>query len=722
MKKFLFLGLAAMMAFTSCTKDETLATAELGAIGFENAFIDNATRAITPVDPSYNNSALMPNFNVYGFFDANFQNLLFDATEVTVANGACSYNPIQYWAPGHTYYFQAIAPVSENWTLAKAETLEAAQAGPGVVTFTNIDGTEDLLYAEAEKTTEATISAQPEKVGLTFKHLLSKIRFEFVNKFASESYSFKVDNVTITNAVKTAAYDLVADNKAWTNHGTETSTLAFGNVATIAQGVNDYAAEERMLIPGTQDLNVTFDVVLYANGVEMGTYQHSVDVEKFTLTMGYSYNFKAEIDASNVTGDENVDLYPIEFTVDSIEDWVPFENNPVDMVESYEQKLRMELGVATDNGIITLQEDVLLTTGALIIEGKNVTIDLNGKSITTLSTVYNPGVASALIVAGNGATVTIKGNGVVNSLFEGYDVATDYDIPVETRGGKLIIEGGVYTGISHAAYAAANGEITIKGGEFSVAEAGAYVINCQDNKGTITVEGGSFVDFNPANNGAEGANTNFVADGFGVVAEGNVYTVVPVAAGNTLTADAVVDGTFEVSGAFDGKNFTIFADAVLENNYLVKLAQGASIANVTVDGKNAVTADGKGVRNIMITKGGNYTITNVISKNNTYAFNTSTQENGTVNIKDCTFEGWTSYDKNFNVTMENVKFEIGASQKTFRPQGVSYLKNCSFEEGFIILLDLVANGSITFENCTYGGRALQASDLTDSPVANVTIQ
>ena len=64
-----------------------------------------------------------------------------------------------------------------------------------------------------------------------------------------------------------------------------------------------------------------------------------------------------------------------------------------------------------------------------------------------------------------------------------------------------------------------------------------YTLNCIDENyknGTanIIVKGGTFVNFDPSNNLAEGENTNYLADGYKVVSEkqtsGDIwYTVVP---------------------------------------------------------------------------------------------------------------------------------------------------------------------------------------------------
>ena len=103
-------------------------------------------------------------------------------------------------------------------------------------------------------------------------------------------------------------------------------------------------------------------------------------------------------------------------------------------------------------------------------------------------------------------------------------------------GATLTIVDGSYVGIDHAVYVH-EGTLKIEGGFFACTGytgANEYVLNILDrNRATssIVVTGGTFVNFHPADNGAEGAHTNFVAAGYTVEAEtqanGDVwYTVV----------------------------------------------------------------------------------------------------------------------------------------------------------------------------------------------------
>ena len=74
------------------------------------------------------------------------------------------------------------------------------------------------------------------------------------------------------------------------------------------------------------------------------------------------------------------------------------------------------------------------------------------------------------------------------------------------------------------------GTLTITGGHFAVEPYSDptygynFLLNCidsayKDGTAKIIVKGGTFVNFNPSNNAAEGAGTNFVADGYKVVTE-----------------------------------------------------------------------------------------------------------------------------------------------------------------------------------------------------------
>ena len=107
-------------------------------------------------------------------------------------------------------------------------------------------------------------------------------------------------------------------------------------------------------------------------------------------------------------------------------------------------------------------------------------------------------------------------------------------------GANVTVNGGTYYG-GGTIFNVQTGTLTINGGYFEVTPFGDpynynFLLNCidanyQNGTAKIIVKGGTFVNFDPSNNSAEGAGTNFVAEGYKVVAEIHGddiwYTVVP---------------------------------------------------------------------------------------------------------------------------------------------------------------------------------------------------
>ena len=115
-----------------------------------------------------------------------------------------------------------------------------------------------------------------------------------------------------------------------------------------------------------------------------------------------------------------------------------------------------------------------------------------------------------------------------------------YVAHVDGEGIVVTVNGGTYHG-GGTVFNVEKGTLIVNGGFFQVTpdidtHDYRYVLNCIDanyKNGTanIIVKGGTFVNFDPSNNLAEGAGTNFVADGYKVIpevhGEDTWYTVVP---------------------------------------------------------------------------------------------------------------------------------------------------------------------------------------------------
>lgn len=186
-------------------------------------------------------------------------------------------------------------------------------------------------------------------------------------------------------------------------------------------------------------------------------------------------------------------------------------------------------------GEAKLAADLVLDRTISVEAGKEVTLDLNGKTISNTADLWdvpNKFANNWSLLSVKGGTLTIKGAGTLQARENDC-----YAVDVQD-GGKVIIEDGTYVGNIHAVYVY-EGTAEIKGGKYSIQQTypGSgkeyeFVLNCYDANraaGTakILVSGGEFVKFNPADCQAEGLHTNFVADGYiSVEAEAGVWTVV----------------------------------------------------------------------------------------------------------------------------------------------------------------------------------------------------
>ena len=197
----------------------------------------------------------------------------------------------------------------------------------------------------------------------------------------------------------------------------------------------------------------------------------------------------------------------------------------------------MKTALAT-GGIVSVNKDIKTdnignTEADRVTISKPTTLNLDAKIISPDNMGNNSINFCALIVDAD-TTINAGENGGIGTGVNG-----GYGINVR-NGATLTINGGSYYG-GGTAVQVQKGTLTITGGHFAVEAFGEpygynFLLNCIDSaykNGTakIIVKGGTFVNFDPSNNSAEGAGTNFVADGYKVVSatqtNGDVwYTVV----------------------------------------------------------------------------------------------------------------------------------------------------------------------------------------------------
>ena len=323
MKK-IFIAIVALAAATACSNDE-LVSVNQEAIGFDNAFVNNAVRSVN--DPSYTDAKLFTDFAVFGFVEGA---VLFDGVNVSKGNtndaltGPWKYEGTQYWIAGANYNFNAVAPMTDGGWTKTAATKDAT-----TLSFTN-NGTTDLLYAYA--TAEGKVSGNT-AVAFTFRHVLSKVKFSFENAYNATNATIKVKDIVITNPHKTANV-VLTDGTVWSgNAAADGFTLAFG-MATDDESTTDakenaevaYAfgatyesQNELFLIPSEEyAYNVTFTVELLVSDEEVATYNHTATAT-FAPQPGNAYDIKTVINATNI--DPNHAQEPIEFSVNALPDW-----------------------------------------------------------------------------------------------------------------------------------------------------------------------------------------------------------------------------------------------------------------------------------------------------------------------------------------------------------------------------------------------------------------
>ena len=259
---------------------------------------------------------------------------------------------------------------------------------------------------------------------------------------------------------------------------------------------------------------------------------------------------------------------------------------------------------AKDGDTITLTDDIKVEDTLVVT--KTLTLDLAGHTLSNEKNIWSDDNWSLISVRGNG-NLTITGNGKLEAKKDDC-----YPVVVQDEGAQLTIEDGTFIGNIHAVYVK-TGAAYIKGGTYSVqqkypdsSKADEFVLNLYDanrRNGTakLSVSGGIFVAFNPANCQAEAQGTNFCAAGYTTSTKGNnTYTVVE--GENAAVANA-------------GANYNTLANAIssADSGDTVTLLKDTK-EDITIPAGKIITLDlnGNKLTNVSghtITNNGNLTVT-----------------------------------------------------------------------------------------------------------------
>lgn len=438
MKKILFVALAAV-GMAACVQNEELAVSKDGsAITFDNAFVENATKAA--IDGSYTTAkGNLDHFNVWATIgNSGVSTNIFENLEVTKNGSAWTYDAslTQYWIPGNDYEFVGV--VDGTVTVS-----DDARKMP-VSIATNLSEQKDVLYATASRTYNNGDAVTP--VHLQFNHLLAKVKFTINNVIstASSDLDYVVEGIKIVGVEDEVEYTI---GGAWTVNSTY--DVVFGPATNnpkadnptadrLGYGVSAESNWERLILPGeNKQLNIVVDYKLYKDAVCIGDHTGTETVATLDIEAGKAYNFVLALGNPGA---------PITFTAD-VTDWVE-ENVPVyaDVTEVATAEQFETAFAHQDVNTIILNEDVVLGASAtrsavdptlVLSNGKSITIDLNGHKLSATSS--QNGNREMFLVKGN---LTIK-NGTIEYQHVGENMGwnamtTIFDV---TAGGVVNLDG-----------------------------------------------------------------------------------------------------------------------------------------------------------------------------------------------------------------------------------------------------------------------------------------
>lgn len=315
MKKSIYLLGMAVAALSSCSQSDVVEMPESRAIGF-NTFVNNNTRKVEEVAKG----ALTGTFYVFANYGSkDFANKAFDNEPSTA---------LHYWEASMNYRFGAY----KNGNDKLAATFTPAESA-SVLTFPGYTPKDenDLIAAFGEATTGTDVTGQG-KVGLTFSHLLSQVKFTFTTD-ATAVYNLTISEVKITNAISksTCTYTAGTPTIVWDDtgvEGVESNGYIYEDFTSgKAISIENPASQSKLVIPQSETdvIKVTFKAKVNGAGITMA---EAKDFEGYlayedgddTWNPGFRYNYSVKINVKDIV-DNPDDLVQIEFTPTVDSDW-----------------------------------------------------------------------------------------------------------------------------------------------------------------------------------------------------------------------------------------------------------------------------------------------------------------------------------------------------------------------------------------------------------------
>lgn len=333
-----------LAGLASCSNNEVLDVVEnQSLIQFKAPYVDKATRAaqstvITAGDLTHIHVAgiyVSTATTAEGFAAAEKKDAFEGQTVGTFLNvqgsETAGFDTNKPWVANQLYSFAAYVDGKNAHNLGNdataAFTLETLTSSKLNITGYHA-GDNDLIVAMPEDVRITTISNY--SVPLVFKHMLSKVRFTFVNQ-EHGTYEMDVTNIKVNNAYMNGNLEVTKAkntemNSKWSHADATKSGYTYSSVENIAaQGTG---TSENFIIPqDTEGITVTFTITL--SGGDLTTpvfvnYTASLNIGAVSnWTPGYAYNYTLNISAEDI----NPDLSEtIKFSV-SVAEWTNASGN-----------------------------------------------------------------------------------------------------------------------------------------------------------------------------------------------------------------------------------------------------------------------------------------------------------------------------------------------------------------------------------------------------------
>ena len=383
-------------------------------------------------------------------------------------------------------------------------------------------------------------------------------------------------------------------------------------------------------------------------------------------------------------------------------------------------------------GEVTLSEDVVLTQPLEIVEGANVVINLEGKTLT------------GAIELAEGAELTVN-NGVIKN--------TDRTVSGITSNGDLTLNNVTIESARHGVRVE-SGNVVINGGEYKVAPISAstlHALNVGDDGTTanVVIKGGTFIG--PKSTMADSGSAVNVRNGSSVVIEGGNFSG---GKSKTLSGNITVKGgTFDQNPSSflaagykviekDGKFVVVSneVDTVVASKEDVQNALKDAVAagetDIVIDANGANINLYYGLTKATVPAGTTVTIRNANVEGSCYGngangtvifegctFNNSgaysihfDNGNGKVIFKNCDLYGWNSFGASLtSVEFENCSLTGNGTYALIRSYVDLTLTNCvintsnanhndAYSEG----VETIAPATLTENNVTYVAENLEA--------------